>query len=66
MPPGLDGMDALSERFTANGTGGEDCRERTGETEIGWVVAKSRPSLASREEGMGGGGFHRRDWFDNR
>ena len=64
--PGLNGMDALSESLTVNGTDGEGCGEGNGEGEMGWVVAKLRSSLAPREVGMGGWGPYRRGWFGNR
>ena len=54
---GLNGIDTLSEMFTVNSTGVEDCAEGTGEAERGWAATKLRSSCASRDVGMGGGGF---------
>ena len=64
MPPGPNGVGALSERFAVYSTEAEDCGEGAGEAEMCWVVSKLRSSLMSGEVGIGGWGMTMTDEFD--
>ena len=50
-------MDALPERFTVNGSDGEDCGEGAGEDEVDCAFAIFRHSRGSRDTDKGGGGL---------
>ena len=56
MLTGLHGMGLLSERFTANGTAGEDCGEGAVAAETGRAIGELWSSHVSREVGMGAQG----------
>ena len=51
------GMDALPERFAANGPDGEECGEGAGEDEMDLAFAICWHSHGPRDTGTGGCGF---------